>query len=103
VFADLTLPQLSFLTILAVAVVLPLTEWLLNDLVALPIILALAISHVLPPEGRWRDSRASRRWCCCRLYSLLDDDGHHIRPTLARFLEPALWTPTLKAWVITRS
>jgi di/tricarboxylate transporter len=50
VFADFPAQQLSFFTILVVAFVLLLTEWLRNDLVALLIILALALSHVLPPE-----------------------------------------------------
>jgi di/tricarboxylate transporter len=50
VFAGLTPQQLSFFTILVVAFVLLLTERLRNDLVALLIILALAISHVLPPD-----------------------------------------------------
>jgi di/tricarboxylate transporter len=46
----LSVPQLSFLAILFVAFALLVTEWLRNDVVAILIILALAITRVLTPS-----------------------------------------------------
>jgi di/tricarboxylate transporter len=46
----LSVPQLSFLAILFVAFGLLMTEWLRNDVVAILIILALAITRVLKPS-----------------------------------------------------
>ncbi len=47
---DLNLPQLSFFIILIIALALLITERLRNDLVALLIILALALTGLLTPE-----------------------------------------------------
>ena len=46
----LSVQQLSFLAILVVAFGLLVTEWLRNDVVAILIVLALAITHVLTPS-----------------------------------------------------
>lgn len=46
----LSVQQLSFLAILVVAFGLLVTEWLRNDVVAILIVLALAITHVLKPS-----------------------------------------------------
>ena len=48
--AGLDTPQLVFFVILAVAFVLLLTERLRNDVVALLIVLALAVSGLLKPD-----------------------------------------------------
>ena len=46
----LSVQQLSFLAILVVAFGLLVTEWLRNDIVAILIVLALAVTRVLKPS-----------------------------------------------------